>query len=347
MKTTFYSLLAAAACGMAFGQTTAYTNPVGYTSQTLAANSSNLIGINVLKPTLASGLVTGVSGAVVTASAIDFTTTLPVGKTCVLEITSGTAAGTVQDFITWSGSAITLPAAVTGLAIGDTIAVRAANTLQELFPAGTLVISGNLNASAADKVWIQQANGSYKRYFVKGGTTNPGWHTTTNGSTIGETLAITADIPVLYTDGLIVQTGASPISPLVISGEVKKTGSNALVTTGVINLISIVPPVGLTLFTSGLATQLQVSGNLNASAADKIWVPQYNISGVFTGTYKRYFMKGGTSNPGWHTTTNGSTIGETAALTVDVNLTPGTYIQRVGATNLELKFNVPSSYPNL
>jgi uncharacterized protein (TIGR02597 family) len=345
MKTTLYSILAAAACAMAFGQT-AYTNPVGYTSQTLAPSSSNIIGINVLKPTLVSGLVTVVSGADVTASAINFTTALPTGKRCVLEITSGTAAGTVQDFITWSGSTITLPAAVTGLAIGDKISVRAANTLQELFPAGTLVVSGNLNASAADKVWIQQANGSYIRYFVKGGLSNPGWHTTANGSTIGETLAITTDIPVLYTDGLIVQTGASPISPLVISGEVKKTSSNALVKTGIANLISVVPPVGLTLFTSGLATQLQVSGNLNASAADKIWIPQYDISGMFTGTYIRYFMKGGLSNPGWHTTPNGSTIGETLALSVDINLTPGTYIQRVGASDVEIKFNVPSSYPS-
>ena len=227
MKTTLYSILAAAACGMAFGQT-AYTNPVGYTSQTLAPSSSNIIGINVLKPTLVSGLVTVVSGANITASAINFTTALPTGKSCVLEITSGTAAGTVQDFITWSGSTITLPAAVTGLAIGDKISVRAANTLQELFPAGTLVVSGNLNASAADKIWI----------------------------------------------------------------------------------------------------------------------PQYDISGMFTGTYIRYFMKGGLSNPGWHTTPNGSTIGETLALSVDINLTPGTYIQRVGASDVEIKFNVPSSYPS-
>lgn len=342
MKTYIpYSLiLAAASAGMAFGAETAYTTPVGYTSQTLAPSTFNLVGTNVQRPALVAGLVTGVSGATVTATAVDFTAGLPAGKTCVLEITSGTAAGTVQDFVTWSGNTITLPAAVAGIAAGDSFKVRASDTLQGLFPTGTLVPSGNLNASAADKVWVPQGDGTYIRYFFKGGAANPGWHTTTNGSTIGETAAIASDIPVLYTDGLIVQTGTAPITPLVLSGEVKKTGSNTLVVKG-FNLISTVPPVGLTLFTSGLQTQLTPSGNLNASAADKVWVPQGN------GTYIKYFFKGGATNPGWHTTTNGSTIGETAALTVDVNLTPGVYIERVATSSAILKLNVPTSYSSL
>lgn len=340
MKTKYIAILATlAATGLGMAQT-AYTTPVGYTSQTLAANTFNLVGINLQKPTLASGLVTSISGADVVASAINFTTVLPASKTYVLEITSGTAAGTVQDFVTFSGSTITLPSAVSGIAPGDKFAVRGADTLQELFPPGKLVISGNLNANAADKVWVPQGNGTYIRYFIKGGASNPGWHTTPNGSVIGEVAAITADIPVLYTDGLLVQTGASPITPLVLSGEVKKTGSNALIIPG-FNLITVVPPVGLTLFTSGIQNQLTPSGNLNANAADKVWVPQGN------GTYIRYFNKGGASNPGWHTTTNGSVIGEVSALSVDVPLAPGSFIQRVAATNLELKFSVPTSYSSL
>ena len=106
--TSLTLLLAAAACGLAGAQatTTAYTNPVGYTTQTLNANSFNLVGFNVLTPAIASGVLTGVSGATVTDTNVNFTTVLPVGKTCVLEITSGTllAPGTVQEFVTWSGS---------------------------------------------------------------------------------------------------------------------------------------------------------------------------------------------------------------------------------------------------
>jgi hypothetical protein len=334
------ALAALVASSTAFAQTPAFSKPSGYTSQTLAPNAFNLVGINVQKPSLVSGSFTAVNGSILSSAGVDFGAVLPAGKMYVLEITSGVAAGTVQEFVTFSGSTLTLPAPVAGVAISDNFTVRGINTLQELFPSGKLVVSGNLNANAADKVWVPQGNGSYIRYFVKGGASNPGWHTTPNGSSIGETLAITADIPVLYTDAIIVQTSASPITPLVLTGEVKTTGSNTMIVPG-FNLITTVPPAGLTLFTSGLQGQLTPSGNLNANAADKIWVPQGN------GTYIRYFFKGGASNPGWHTTSNGSAIGEVAALTTDVALPPGTFIQRITATNTVFKFNVPSSYSSL
>jgi len=145
---------------------------------------------------------------------------------------------------------------------------------------------------------------------------------------------------LLYTDAVLIQTTSSPITPLVLTGEVKTTPSSALVVPG-LNLISTVPPTGLTLFTSGLDGQLTISGNLNANAADKVWVPQGN------GTYVRYFIKGGATNPGWHTTTNGSSIGETLAITTDVPLPAGTFIQRITNSSKVIKFNVPTTYSNL
>lgn len=46
MKTTFYSLaLAAVTCGLAAAQTTAYTTPVGYVSQSCPANSDTRVGV--------------------------------------------------------------------------------------------------------------------------------------------------------------------------------------------------------------------------------------------------------------------------------------------------------------
>jgi len=102
MKTYIpYSLLAAlAACGMAYGASTAYTTPVGYTTQALPANVLSLVGVNILTPSVASGLLTGVSGATLTDSNVNFTTLLTAGKTYVLDIKTGTAAGTVQEFVT-------------------------------------------------------------------------------------------------------------------------------------------------------------------------------------------------------------------------------------------------------
>lgn len=329
MKTYIpYSLLAAfAACGMAFGQT-AYTTPVGYTTQTLAANSFNLVGFNVLKPTLSAGVLTAVSGADITDTNVDFTAVLPVGKMCVVEITSGTAAGTVQEFNSWNGSTITLPSAVAGVAVGDKYAVRVVATLQETFPVGFL--AGSVIPGSADKVWVSTGPGSYAKYWYK--TNAPvGWRTTTTGT--NDTGAVLNDVPIVDIDGIIVQK-LGVAKDLVISGEVKKTGSNVLLGSGY-NLIAINPPVGLTLFTAGL--QGDIAGSVIPGSADIVWVPAGG------GAYNKYWYK--TNAPiGWRTTTTGTN--DTGAVVSDVSLTPSIFIQRKGAAKI-ITLDVPSTYSNL
>jgi len=329
MKTqlTFSLLAAAAACSLANAQT-AYTTPVGYTTQTLAANTSNLVGFNVLKPVVASGALTGVSGAVLSDSAVNFSTALTANKTYILEVTSGTAAGTVQEFVSWSQNSITLPAAVTGVATGNTYAVRIAPTLQETFPVGFL--AGSALATTADKVWVPTGPGTYVKYWYK--TTAPaGWCTTTTGS--NNTGAVTADVPLISIDAIIIEKKGTA-KDFVLTGEVKKTGSNVLISQGY-NLVSINPPVGLTLFTAGLDGD--IAGSALATTADAVWVPKGN------GTYDRYWYKS-TAPAGWRKTTTGS---NDAGAATDVNLPPGVLIQRKSATAKVVTFNVPSSYSNL
>lgn len=330
MKPYTYAFLAAlSAAGFASAAETAYTTPVGYTTQTLAANTFNNVGLNVNTPTLAAGVLTGVSGAVLSDSAVNFTTVLPAGKTCVLEITSGTAIGTVQDFVTWSGSDITLPAAVTGIAVGDKYSVRVAPTVQDIFPVGFL--AGGLGASNADKVWVPTGAGTYTKYWYK--TNAPiGWHTTTTG--LNDTGLVSGDIPLLYIDGILVEK-KTVAKDLVISGEVKKTGSNALIIPG-FNLVGISPPVGLTLFTSGL--QGDIAGGLGASNSDIVWVP------VGGGAYVKYWYK--TNAPiGWHTTTTG--LNDTGLVAVDPVLPPAIKIQRKGVSSKVITMDVPVAYSNL
>jgi|LakMenEpi03Aug12_release.lakeMendotaPanAssembly.Ray.scaffolds.fasta_scaffold177063_1 hypothetical protein len=327
MKTQFtISLLAAAACGLANAQT-AYTTPVGYTTQTLAANTTNLVGFNVLKPVVASGSLTGVSGAVLSDSAVDFSTALTANKTYILEVTSGTAAGTVQEFVTWSQNSITLPATVTGLAIGNAYAIRIAPTLQETFPVGFL--AGSLSATNADKVWVPTGPGTYIKYWYK--TSSPaGWCTTTTG--LNNTGAVTADVPLISIDGIMIEKKGTA-KDLVLTGEVKKTGSNILLGTG-LNLISINPPSGLTLFTAGL--QGDIAGSLSATNADIVWVR--SGSG-----YTKYWYK--TSAPaGWCTTTTG--VNNTGAVSVDVALPASVFIQRKGSAKV-VTLDVPTSYSSL
>jgi hypothetical protein len=331
MKSRFaLTILAAIALtGISPAQTTAHTKPVGYTTQTLAANRQNWVGINLMTPVIASGSFTAVSGATFSDADTDFTQAITAGKTAVLEITSGTAAGTVQDFVSWSGNSITLPAVVSGAAIGDTYKIRLAPTLQEIFPVGTL--TGSLSASTADKVWIPTGAGTYTRYWYKTGT-SAGWRTTTNGT--NDTGAVTGDVSLLYIDGIIVEKKGTA-KDLVLSGEVKTTGSNVLLTQGQ-NLISIVPPTGATLFTSGL--QGDIAGSGSASTADIVWVP------TGANSYIKYWYKS-TSPAAWCTTSTGTN--NTGAVANDVPLPPSVFIQRRSATPKVVSMDVPAAYSSL
>lgn len=330
MKPYLYTLLAAAAATGFVQAQTAYTTPVGYTTQTLAANQFNLVGFNVLTPTLAAGTLTGVSGADVSDTDVDFTSTLPAGKMCVIEITSGTAAGTVQEFTSWAGDTITLPSAVAGVAIGDSYAVRVCPTVQELFPVGFL--AGAISAGNADKVWVPNGSGGYTIYWYKTTIAPTGWHTTSTG--LDNTGQVTTDVPVPYIDGVLVQKGGVA-KDLVLTGEVKKTESNSLIGTG-FNLISVNPPAGLTLFTSGL--QAQLTGAISAGNADKVWVP----NGV--GGYTIYWNKTTIAPTGWHTTSTG--LDNTGQVLSDVNLPSAIFIQRGGAPKV-IQIDVPASYSDL
>jgi len=319
---------AAALGGISPAQTTAHTNPLGFTTQTLGANRQNLVGLNLMKRVIAAGSLTAVSGPTISDSQTNFSQAIPAGKIAVLEITSGAAAGTVQDFVTWSDNRITLPAEVAGLAVGDTYKIRLTHTLQEVFPAGTL--TGALSASNADKVWIPTGPGTYDRYWYKIGSPAE-WHRTSDGQ--NDTGVVSGDVSLLYIDGIIVEKKANA-KDLVISGEVKTAGSNVLLGQGQ-NLISVVPPTGATLFASGL--QGDIAGSEKVSTADIVWVPK----GV--NAYIKYWYKS-SSPAGWRITSGTKDLG---AVSADVPLPPSIFIQRRSATPTVATMNVPATYSSL
>jgi hypothetical protein len=324
------ALTAFASAGLALGQP-ATTNPVGYTSQTLVQNTINLVGFNVLNPVLVVSTITAI-GSVENPSLSDsntnFSTFLTSGKMYTVEIVDGDAAGTVQEFNDWSENEIFVPVSIPGVSIGDKYTVRVCPTLQEIFPVGLL--AGSSFATTADKVWVPNGPGSYTKYWYK--TSNPvGWCITTTGS--NNAGAVTNDIPLISTDGILVEKKGTT-KEFVLTGEVKTTGSNVLLGTG-LNLISINPPMGLTLFTSGL--QDDIAGSSFASTADIVWVP------TGAGSYTKYWYK--TSNPvGWCITTTGSN--NAGAVSLDVDLPPSVFIQRK-STPKSVSLNVPASYSNL
>jgi hypothetical protein len=329
------ALAALVASSTAFAQTPAFSKPSGYTTQSLPANTISLVGINLQNPSVVKSTITAISGTQLTDSQQNFSTLLTAGKTYIIEIVTGSSAGGVEWFATWSGNTLTLASTLNmpSLAVGNQYTIRLAPTLQQLFPSGSLTTFGLANLSAADKVWVQQSNGTFLRYAVKTGA-NAGWHITSNGLSSGG--LITADIPVVTTDGLLVEKKAVAGSH-VNTGEVKTTPTTAYTTQG-FNLVSINPPAGSTLFTCGLNGDLATFGLANVTNADKVWVPQGN------GTFIRYALKTG-ANAGWYTTSNGVAVG--SLVSSDVTLPASIYIQQISATPKRISFTVPESYNSL
>jgi hypothetical protein len=329
------ALAALSAASPIYAQTPAFSKPSGYATQSLPANTLTLVGINLQNPAVVKGTFTSISDTTLTDTQIDFTSQLLANKTYIIEINSGDAAGGVEWFADWTGNTITVASTlnIPNLAIGDSYTIRLAPTLQQLFPAGSLTTFGLANVSAADKIWVQQSNGTYLKYAVKTGA-NAGWHITPDGLTSGG--LITTDIPVVSTDGILVEKKAVTGS-VVQTGEVKTSATTAFSTQG-FNLVSINPPVGLTLFTSGLADDVATFGLANASSADKVWIPQGN------GTFVRYALKTG-ANAGWYTTPNGLSVG--SLVTEDIPLPAAIYIQQISGTPKRISLNVPSSYNSL
>ena len=111
------------------------TKPVGFRTETIKAGVFNLISVDLTEAISAAGTSTGVSATGLTDDAADFATTLAAeGKTWVVQITSGAAAGTVIEATVNGANGLDSPDfAAAGVAAGDSYEVRAAKTLADIF----------------------------------------------------------------------------------------------------------------------------------------------------------------------------------------------------------------------
>ena len=325
-------LLAALTTGVAFSQTTAYTTPVGYSTQALK-QGYNVVGLTLQNTPVASGAFEVVNGTALTDSEVTFAPTA--GRTYILEITSGTLAGTSQDVLASaiSGNVITTPAALTGVATGDTYNLRLAPTIEEVFTTTSLsnggVLASALNSTNADVVLVPTGTGTYNQYYLKSGAT-PAFYKA------GSTTIATPNVPIVYMDGLLVQKKATTAASLTVSGEVKKVGTNVVMVQGY-NLLGTVAPVGLNLDNSGLATS--IAGSLSATNADIVWVQQSDLS------YKKYFRS--TSSGGsWRDVAAPSTA-LTPTQAQAISLPSAVLIQRKSGAPATVKFGVPTAYTSL
>ena len=267
MKTYIpYSLLlAAAASGLAFGQT-AYTTPVGYTTKVVAPNQFNLIGISLHNSVAAAGILDAESAGPnsVTDNQVNFTTALTAGATYILELPNGV----IQEITSWSASVLTTPDNITGSVVPGTTPykIRKASTISEIFGATNtfgLTPSADGSTSACDTIQIYNGSGFDVILYINDGAGTQGWFT--------EAGSPAANIPVVYADGIYVRRVAGSSISLVTSGEVKTVATSGILTSG-FNYLGAVSPVGLTLLQSGLQNFITPSPDGNAATSDSVQV---------------------------------------------------------------------------
>ncbi|MFM2196580.1 MAG: hypothetical protein RLZZ505_12 [Verrucomicrobiota bacterium] len=342
MKTLFplTALAALIASSAAFAQTPAYSKPSGYTTQVLRPNATNYVGINVVTPSLASGSITGLQGGrlVIVDSNASFTSSLQAGKMHTIEITSGAAVGSIREFTTFTNTGVTTTAVISGLQVGDKYIIRKNLTLQEMFPQGAPLTGGAVSPGTADIVRVPDGAGGFTSYFYKTTSTNGeiGWWTAASNTARG--VRVTADVPLLYTDGIQVFRRSGVNKNLVLTGQVKTTSSSTYLVTGS-NPVSINAPVGANLSNSALSLGMQPHATSPVNA-DILWVPQSN------GTFKRYWRKNSNTGGlnGWYLTPDGIALG--TRLTTGVVLPPYCMIERKGAPRF-VQIKVPAHYSNL
>jgi uncharacterized protein (TIGR02597 family) len=135
MKPLRSSLAIILAAGLsANAQTTATTDPVGFVSYTVNANSDQKLGVPMQQASVFQGTATTVSGTSVTASGIN-----TLSGANFLVVTSGTANGKWEQIASSGAGSVTLSASISGFANGDSFAIKPFWTLGALFPNGGAV----------------------------------------------------------------------------------------------------------------------------------------------------------------------------------------------------------------
>ncbi|NWK57350.1 hypothetical protein HW115_17150 [Verrucomicrobiaceae bacterium N1E253] len=335
MKNTTIITMAAMLLGTSglFAQTTAYTKPSGFVTHTLKAGQFNLIGLTLHESISVAGSFTGVSGATLTDTNVDFGTALTAGKTYILEITDAADAelnGAIEEVTVWSGNALTTSGnlAADGLAVGDKYQMRAAMTLSDVFGADNSAgLHGASSFANADKIYLRKPGGFDTYYYCTGGLFGLGWRK------VGAGNEDFANEPLILTDSFYIYREGDVDLSLVLTGTVRTVQTSAAITEK-FNFISGVYPVGSTFESSGMSQVL--TGATSFAKADQVMLRKPD------GGFETYFYStGGIFGVGWRKVGAGNTDQSS------VELPSAFIINRYGTREFNLKLLPPSGYENL
>jgi uncharacterized protein (TIGR02597 family) len=206
MKSTSLTLAASAvlaALPLANAQNvTATTDPVGFVTVTVNANSDQNIGVPMVCSAVYKGTASVVSGTSVSASNLP---TLTSSGSNLLLVTSGSASGSWEIVSSSTNSTVVLAAAIPGFSTNATFLIRPFWTLNTLFPGGGAIPKSSdpfnpvglvyVNDPAAVGVNLSPSAG----YFYHDGSLGPaGWYQNGDlGAGLQGDVALTPEAPII------------------------------------------------------------------------------------------------------------------------------------------------------
>lgn len=327
--------LTALLAGSAAAQESA-SKPVGYETLTIE-DGFNYLGLRLHEAPVASGTITAIDADSIEDSAADFSS---LTGTYILEIDNGT--GIIQEVVSFN-SATEIPTAdlTADVAVDDAYTLRPVATLESVFGAANEagLNAGETGTSGADQIWVPDGAGGFAKYYydnVNQNTFGPAWSIANNDATVIDP----ATISLVYTDGLVV-LGAGGANTFVVTGSVKLTETNYMLSSG-FNYLSSVSPAGATLESMfGAANEAGLNpGETGTSGADQVWVPA-------AGDFDKYYydnVNQNTFGPAWSIANNDATVIDPTTISLDD--ASGIIIVNPGADK-GLTAGVPSFYGTL
>lgn len=304
------------------------TIPVGYVTHELR-QGLNLLGLTMHPASLVSGQIDSVNGSALLDSAI--TLTPQAGRTYILEITSGSLKGTLQEVPAASITSGRINTELVGLVANQGYRLRLAPTLEEIFTTKGLANGGVLQSAptsaGADLVWVSQGNGSYQKYYLR---------SVSNQFCRAGTVIAAPNVPLIYADGFIIEKKASTPAKLTITGEVKTQLTNSVLSPG-LNTLGAVSPVGLNLANAGLDDDL--TPGTSAAAADLVWVQVQQGRSL---AYRKYFRH----TSGFWRSAAAPDVDLSGTEAARVALSSGFLIEKRGADAAPLDLEVPAALAN-
>jgi len=309
MKTTYCFLASASLLLASSSLSTAEpisvtTDPVGYVTFEVPADSLVYFGLVVHAEPVFQGQISSIDGDQLSFDDADFSSILHDSVYYSLELNTSVNEGlsTLVEPIS-AETVVTDQDLSAFLSVGDLIVIRPLRTISEIFGEGDELVLNPGSATTGDLVYVPSFDGAGQKilyYSLGGGFLTEGW------KAAGEGNADYSNTPIYTTDGLQIRMkGFEPVTVTQV-GSVKMSDTLLAVETG-FNVFSFIYPAGMTLGESGLYDPNNPGNSVTPGTATTADIIYFDSNGDGSLELYYYTTGGGFLSEGWKQAGQGNT----------------------------------------